>query len=155
MKHLLQLRFKIGSFLFLLAFASLLGGSGCKDDDAVSFGKQLEGDWQATSFKFDGEEALGFQGDGGINQFEIELSDFNDADDEGDVRITYQFYGFPAATPVNGDYTVNSEGDEIEMPDFLTNPAVKFTWNIDKFDTDDLVLSANYQGTDIQIELER
>lgn len=155
MKHLLQLRFKIGSLLFLLVFASLLGGSGCKGDDPVSFGKQMEGDWVATSFKLDGTEALGFQGDGGIDNFEIELSDFNDADDEGDVRINYQFHGFPAATPINGDYSVNSQGDEIEMPDFLTNPAVKFKWNIDKFDADDLELSANYQGTDIQIKLER
>ena len=154
MKHLLQLRIGISTILLLLLSISFIGGSGCKDDDSVSCGVRLEGDWRATSFKYDGEEALGFQGDGGINEFEIELSDFSDADKDGDVRITYQLYGFPAGAPINGDYSVNTECDEIEMPDIFA-PALTFEWDIDEFDGDDLVLKGNYQGTAVEITLER
>ena len=71
-------------------------------------GRNLEGDWNITSFSEDGTELIGNL----LTSAEFEFGEYDG--DEGSFKLT--IVDFTGGTSVaQGDYELNADGDEVEL----------------------------------------
>lgn len=140
----------------VLAFLALLFSQSCKkNDDPVSCGDQLAGNWRAYSIELDGVQWLGYAGTGGFNTFEMEFSGFNLSNNNGDLRITYQYYGQVPAQPISGIFTPSTACDKLDTPAFLASNSNIIRWDIISLTENRLILEANPVGTTYRIKLDK
>jgi len=130
--------------------------AGCKkDNNPLTCGDQLSGKWRAYSFEIDGAQYLGYQGQNGFNFFEIEFSGFNPANNNGDLRITYQLFGEVPAPPITGIFSPSTNCDKLDTPAFLQSNGNIIRWDIISLSTTRLILEANPAGFTYRMKLDK
>lgn len=125
-----SLRFVLPA-LFLMSIAFL---SSCNPETVLA--KNLEGDWELTSYTVDGEEFMNFL----IIRFDLEFEEYDG--DEGDFTFTV-LYESGVTESLSGEYELNSEGDEIDLT--YTDGTIEM-WDVE-LEGDDLELEANLNGS--------
>lgn len=125
-----SLRFVLPA-LFLMSTAFL---SSCNPETVLA--KNLEGDWELTSYTVDGEEFMNFL----IIRFDLEFEEYDG--DEGDFTFTV-LYESGVTESLSGEYELNSEGDEIDLT--YTDGTIEM-WDVE-LEGDDLELEANLNGS--------
>lgn len=108
--------------------------SSCNPETVLA--KNLEGDWELTSYTVDGEEFMNFL----IIRFDLEFEEYDG--DEGDFTFTV-LYESGVTESLSGEYELNSEGDEIDLT--YTDGTIEM-WDVE-LEGDDLELEANLNGS--------
>lgn len=130
--------------------------SGCKkDDNTLTCGEQLSGKWRAYSLEIDNLQWLGFQGQNGINIYEIEFSGFNPANNNGDMRVTYQFFGEVPAPPESGIFSPSTNCDKLDTPPFFFSFKNSIRWDILSLSSSRVILEANPDGFTLRLKLDK
>ncbi len=141
---------------FFVALLFLLFSESCKkNEETITCGDQLAGDWRAYSLELDGVQWLGYAGTGGFNFFELEFTGFSPSNNNGDLRITYQFFGEVPAQPINGIFTPSTDCDKLDTPAFLVSNGNIIRWDIISLTENRLILEANPVGTTYRIKLDK
>lgn len=144
------------TFLLLLLLGFLSSTIGCKkDDEPLTCGEQLDGKWRAYSLELDNVQWLGFAGSGGFNFFEMEFSGFSAANNNGDMRITYQYYGEVPDQPITGIFSPSTSCDKLDTPAFLQSNGNVIRWDIISLTENRLILEANPVGTTYRMKLDK
>ncbi len=155
---LTNIMMKNKSLLSLLLLGLLFATAGCKkdnDDDDLTCGERLEGDWRAYSFEIDGTQLLGYNGQGGINFFEMEFSDFNPGNNNGELRVTFQFFGEVPSPPITGLFSPGTDCNKLDTPDFLNGASSTVRWDIISLDDSRLIIEANAGGFSYEIKMDK
>lgn len=133
-----SLRFVLPA-LMLMSTAFL---SSCNPETILA--KNLEGDWEVTSYTVDGEEIMNFL----VTRFDMEFEEYDG--DEGDFNFTV-LYETGATESLSGEYELNSEGDEIDLT--YTDGTIEM-WDIE-LDGDDLEIETNINGALLILKADR
>lgn len=141
----------------LLLLGLVLAAAACNKDDKAELtcGERLQADWRAYSFEIDGTQYLGYAGQGGINFFEMEFSDFNPGNNNGELRVTFQFYGEVPSAPITGLFSPGTDCNKLDTPDFLTGGASVVRWDIISLDDSRLIIEANAGGFSYEVKLDK
>jgi hypothetical protein len=127
-----------------------------KDTDGPkSCSEQFVGKWRAYSFERDGAQYLGFQGSGGLNFLELELSNFNAGNNNGDLRVTFQQYGQVPAPPITGLFSPSTDCDRLDTPDFLGGSPTTLRWDVTSLSETRLIIETVVSGFSFEIKLDR
>lgn len=116
--------------------------SSCNPETVLA--KNLEGDWDVTSYTVDGEEFMNFL----ITRFDMEFEEYDG--DEGDFNFTV-LYESGATESLSGEYELNSDGDEIDLT--YSDGTVEM-WDIE-LDGDDLEIETNINGSLVILKADR
>lgn len=136
---LLSTPMTIGLALFLF--------SGCTLFDAdLKTARNLEGDWEVTSFTEDGTETMQVL----ITAFDIEFKEYDRGNDEGDFTFRLIFTN-GSSTNLTGEYLVDEGGANLELT--YTDGTVE-NWDLD-LEKDDLEMSAVLDGFSYILKAER
>lgn len=142
--------------MLLLCFSAVFLSTGCnKKDETPSCGDMLVGHWRAYSFEIDNSQSIGYQGTGGLNYFEVEFSSFNPANNNGDMRITYQYYGAVPAPAITGLFSPGVNCDKLDTPAFLNSNGASIRWDIISLTDTRLILEANPTGFTYRIKFDK
>lgn len=126
---------------------ALLFFSGCTLFDAdLKTARNLEGDWEVTSFTEDGTETMQVL----ITSFGIEFEEYDRGNDEGDFTFSLIFTDGSSST-LSGEYLVDEDGSNLELT--YTDGTVE-NWNLD-LEKDDLEMSAVLDGFNYNIRADR
>lgn len=125
--------------LLLMSSAML---SSCNPETILA--KNLEGDWEVTSYTADGEEFINFF----ITRFDMEFEEYDG--DEGDFNFTV-LYDTGETESLSGEYSLNADGDEIDLN--YTDGTIEM-WDID-LEGDDLEMDLNLNGVLLILKADR
>lgn len=126
---------------------ALLFFSGCTlFDPDLKTARDLEGDWEVTSFTKDGTETMQVL----ITSFGIEFEEYDRGNDEGDFTFSLIFTDGSSST-LSGEYLVDDDGSNLELT--YTDGTVE-NWNLD-LEKDDLEMSAVLDGFNYNIRADR
>lgn len=150
------MKFTIYRTAILLFLSGAILSAGCnKKDETPSCGDMLVGHWRAYSFEIDNSQRIGYQGTNGLNYFEAEFSNFNPANNNGDMRITYQFYGQVPAPAITGLFSPGTNCDKLDTPAFLSSNGASIRWDIISLTDTRLILEANPTGFTYRIKFDK
>lgn len=128
-----------------MSLAVLFTFSGCTlFDPDLKVAKQLEGEWEVTSFTVDGVETMGAL----YNRILAEFEKYSDG--EGDFNFTFTDL-LGGTSSLFGEYVIDEDGSNLELT--YSGGAVE-NWNID-LDKDDLDLDTVLDGTNYAMKAER
>lgn len=129
----------IGLALFLFSGCTLF-------DVDLKTARNLEGDWEVTSFTQDGTEAMQFV----INSASLEFEEYDKGNDEGDFTFSF-IYTDGSTVNLTGEYLVDEDGSNLEL---TYNTGVVENWDLD-LEKDNLEISSVLDGVNYIIKADR
>lgn len=130
-----------------LGFITLFLFSSCTLFDVdLKTARNLEGEWEVTSFTIDGVETMASQ----YSRFVMEYEKYDKGNDEGDFTMTLTFVTGETSN-LFGEYKIDDDGSNLELS---FDSGVVENWNID-LAKDDLDMDAVLSGTSFVIKAER
>ena len=135
---------KISTYL-TIGLTSFLLFSGCTlFDPDLKIARQLEGEWEVTSFTVDGVESMQAL----FSRFVMEYEKYNDG--EGDFNFTLNNIA-GGTDNFFGEYVVDEDGTNLELT--YDNGAVE-NWDLD-LEKDNLDMTSVIDGSNYRITAER
>ena len=130
-------------FLFVILSTTLLTVTSCKKDDLEKAIDNIEGKWNVKSFTIDGAETIG----NAVIDFEMDYDKYEN--NKGDFKWALIYFD-NTTDALAGEYTINEEGNEIDIT--IDGETSNLDMTLDK---DDLTLQGNIDGSYVIIRAEK